>query len=56
MSIEPNDQLDEVTAARLAKLRAMPVDRSRLKKAILSQIPQPGAQARIFPAAWLRPL
>jgi hypothetical protein len=46
-TINPNDplrgdpRLDRAVERRLARLRTMPVDSSRLEKAILSQIPRP---------------
>src|SRR5215217_419277 len=49
-TINPNDplrgdpQLDRAVERRLARLRTMPVDTSRLEKAILSQIPRPQAE------------
>lgn len=64
--INPNrDRLDKATAARLAKLRDMPVDTSRLQRALEGDIPFP--QKRATPAQregwrwltlgwWLQPL
>ena len=49
---EINDRLDRATANRLAKLRDMPVDTSRIERMLRSQIPQPRPR-RI---AWLRPM
>lgn len=47
-----NEPLDQATADRLAKLRAMPVDTSRLEKRVRRQIPRP----RRFSNHWLRSL
>lgn len=44
---------DEAIITRLARLRTMPVDTSRLDKALRSRIPQPQTKPRTF---WLRPL
>lgn len=45
---------DQATAARLAKLRTLPVDTSRLEKAIESQIPR--SQRRSLKLVWFRPM
>jgi hypothetical protein len=54
-------ELDRAIARRLAKLRALPVDTTRLDKALRAQLPQPEARARgqgKSPLAllWLRPV
>ncbi len=47
-------ELDRAVAGRLAKLRTMPVDTSRLDAAIRAQIPQPGRDRRMR-IGWFRP-
>jgi hypothetical protein len=52
----PNDhELDAATSARLARLRAMPVETTCLERRLLAQIPRP-AQEQKLRIAWLRPL
>src|SRR5438874_1581657 len=62
---DPRTDLDRSTADRLARLRTMPVDTSRLEKALLAHIPRPAEPASaaeerrrwsIGPARWARPL
>ena len=60
---DPRDQLDEATSARLAKLRSMPVDTSRLQRALAADIPWPrkqpaaGERSRLLRLGWwLQPL
>jgi hypothetical protein len=50
-----DERLDQATAARLAKLRSMPVDASRLERLIEARIPRPAARPAIQLAEWLRP-
>jgi anti-sigma factor RsiW len=50
-----DEWLDQATAARLAKLRSMPVDTSRLERLVEAQIPRPAARATIRLSQWLRP-
>lgn len=50
---EHDEALDQAVAARLAKLRTMPVDSSRLDKALRAQIPPVRQERRILS---LRPL
>jgi hypothetical protein len=52
----PHDRLDQATAARLAKLRTMPVDTSRLEQFIRAEIPRPRTQERVMRIGWVRPL
>src|SRR5688500_12005387 len=64
--IDPRDsdaRLDEATVARLAKLRSMPVDASRLEKALRAAIPPVEERAAIAAgrdplriSGWFRPL
>ncbi len=49
----PNDRLDEATAQRLAKMRSLPVDTSRLDKSIQSSVPRPAGRLRLWQ---IRPL
>lgn len=49
---ETPDRLDRATAARLGKLRSMPVDMSRLEQMVQSQIPRPKPAMRIW--KWMR--
>src|SRR4051812_17933795 len=52
---EEQDRLDRATADRLAKLRGMPVDTTRLDKFLRAQFPppaRPGGLRRF----WLRPM
>ena len=56
---EAQDALDRATVARLAKLRTMPVELSRLEAAVASQIPPPGraeAAERTRWRQWMRPM
>jgi hypothetical protein len=58
-SPDPNARqarLDEATSRRIAKLRSMPLDTSRLAQAIKAEIPRPQSQSRILRLTWLRPL
>ena len=48
-------ELDRAVARRLAKLRTMPVDTSRLDAAVRAQIPRPGRE-RPTRIGWFRPL
>jgi hypothetical protein len=52
---QQEDQLDRATAARLAKLRSMPVDASRLDRLIEAQIPRTSVHSTIMISRWLRP-
>ena len=64
--LDPRDsdaRLDEATAARLARLRSMPVDTSRLEKALRAQIPAaeeetagPSRRGGLRISYWLKPL
>lgn len=45
-SNNPNDRLEQATAARLAELRTMPVDTSALADRLRRQLPQPVAAKR----------
>ena len=55
MSAEYQDETEEAVANRLSKLRAIPVDTSRLDKTIRAQIPHPATQSQL--KIWsLRPL
>ena len=47
-------ELDRAVAGRLAKLRTMPVDTSRLDAAVRAQIPRPGRE-RPTRIGWFRP-
>lgn len=51
-----DEQLDQATAARLARLRSMPVDTSGLERLIEAQIPRPMVQPSIRISKWMRPL
>ena len=46
MSAEYQDHMEQAVAARLAKLRTLPVDTSRLDKAMAAQIPPPPSPPR----------
>jgi hypothetical protein len=48
-----NEQVDQATAGRLAKLRSMPVDTSRLDRMIQARIPR---ETEVRSTHWLRPL
>ena len=48
-----NDRLDAATAARLARLRAMPMDTSALERSLRSAIPR---QSSTRTRSWIRPL
>jgi hypothetical protein len=59
---DPKDEtaVDQATADRLARLRSMPVDTSRLEKSLRAQIRRPehdaeGAAPRPLRIAWFRP-
>jgi hypothetical protein len=53
---EPQDErLEQATAARLAKLRSLPVDTSRLERMLEPQIPRPVPQPAMRLWEWLRP-
>lgn len=49
-------RLDEATSRRLARLRTLPVDTSRLERAITEQIPRPQVQPRRLRLGWLSPM
>ena len=51
-----DNQLNRATAARLAKLRNMPLDSSRLDDLIQTKIPVPPKEHRMMPFRWPRPL
>jgi len=51
----PNDALDQATSQRLGQLRTMPVEMSRLTRAIQQQIPRPEAVTARQRRWWLRP-
>lgn len=62
---DPNptvERLDRATAGRLAKLRGVPVDLSRLRAAVEAEVPRPGvararpARAPLAELRWLTPL
>lgn len=53
---EDQDQWERAISDRLAKLRSMPVDTTRLERALRSQIPQPQRSRGTFPWMGLRPL
>lgn len=57
---DPKDRLDVAVARRLAALRAMPVDVSRLSRAVEAQIPRPARHVENVPwharLGWMRPL
>jgi hypothetical protein len=50
-----DERLDQVTTARLARLRSMPVDTSRLERLIEAQIPRPMIRPTIRLSQWLQP-
>jgi hypothetical protein len=50
------DELDRATAARLAKLRTMPVDTSRLESLVRAQIPRSRGRWGSLHNRWARPL
>jgi hypothetical protein len=52
---DPKSDSDQAIARRLAKLRTMPVDTSRLDKALRAEILQPGSERRMR-LTWLRPV
>lgn len=56
---QPDDdgtELDQATARRLARLRAMPVDTSAVEGRLLAQIPRPPEGAGRMRIGWRRPL
>ena len=53
-NLDPQEQLDQATAERLAKLRHMPIDTSRLDRLLRSQVPVPMKPSRL--SIWLRPM
>ena len=55
---QPDDgtELDQATARRLARLRAMPVDTSAVERSLLAQIPRPQRAGRMRIGGWRRPL
>lgn len=58
-AIESNsedERLDRATADRLAKLRSMPVDTSRLDKLIQGKIPASSQGRMILSMKWMRPM
>jgi len=50
-----DERLDQATAARLAKLRSMPVDTSQLGRLIEAQIPRPAVRSSMRLSHWMRP-
>jgi hypothetical protein len=50
-----DERLDQATAARLAKLRSMPVDTSRLERLIEAKIPRPSVRPSFRISQWMRP-
>ena len=53
---DDQDQWERAVSGRLAKLRSMPVDTTRLERALRSQIPQPQPSRGTVPRMSLRPL
>ena len=52
---DETNELDQATARRLARLRAMPLDSSALERRLLAQIPRPREAGRMR-IGWRRPL
>ena len=50
------DPWERAVAGRLAKLRSMPVDTSRLERALRAEIPPPPREQRATARLWLRPV
>ena len=53
---DDQDQWERAVSTRLAKLRSMPIDTTRLERAIHAQIPRPQRSSGILPWMWLRPV
>ncbi len=56
--VTPNpidNDLDAATSARLARLRSMPVDASRLERRLLAEIPRPSEENQQRRLRWIRP-
>ena len=53
---EKDELWERAVTARLAKLRSMPVDTSRLERLILAQIPRPQQARRDSHGRWFRPV